>query len=144
MKKFIIINGPNLNMLGIREPDVYGRADYDALLKMIAEKAEQMGVAADVFQRNGEGELVDLIQSARGIYDAIIINLAAYTHYSYAIFDAIKAVGVPTFEVHISNIDAREDFRKNSVTAGACAGSIRGMGLFGYLLAMEAADNATN
>ena len=144
MKKFIIINGPNLNMLGIREPDVYGRADYDTLLKMITEKAEQMGVAADVFQRNGEGELVDLIQSARGIYDAIIINPAAYTHYSYAIFDAIRAVGVPTFEVHISNIDAREDFRKNSVTAGACAGSIRGMGLFGYLLAMEAADNATD
>jgi 3-dehydroquinate dehydratase-2 len=129
---FLIINGPNLNMLGIREPGVYGSGTYDDLCKYILEAAEALKVQVDLYQSNIEGEIINCIQGALGIYDGIIINPGAYTHYSYAILDALNAVKLPAVEVHISNIYKREDFRHNSVTAGACIGQISGLGFFGY------------
>lgn len=138
MKKLLIINGPNLNMLGIREPGIYGSENYESLCKMIAQKADELGAEVEFFQSNGEGAIIDAIQGAYGNTDGIIINPGAYTHYSYAIHDAIKSVGVPTIEVHISNIHTREEFRHKSVTAPACRGQICGLGFKGYILAMEA------
>lgn len=135
--KFLIINGPNLNLLGRREPGIYGEESYDTLCQMIAEYAQKHGSAADFFQSNHEGAIIDAIQQADGIYDAIIINPAAYTHYSYAILDALKAVSVPAYEVHISHIDQRESFRALSVTAPACVGQLYGHGFAGYLMAMD-------
>lgn len=135
--KFLIINGPNLNLLGKREPDIYGGESYDALCRMVKEYAAAHGSTADCFQSNHEGAIIDAIQQAEGVYDAIIINPAAYTHYSYAILDALKAITVPAYEVHISHIDEREPFRAVSVTAPACVGQLYGHGLRGYLMAMD-------
>ena len=135
--KFLVINGPNLNLLGKREPGIYGDQTYEALCQMILEHALAHGSTADFFQSNHEGAIIDAIHAADGVYDAIIINPAAYTHYSYAILDALKAVTVPAYEVHISNIDQRESFRAVSVTAPACVGQLYGHGFKGYLMAMD-------
>lgn len=135
--KFLVINGPNLNLLGKREPGIYGDQTYEALCQMIREHALAHGSTADFFQSNHEGAIIDAIHAADGVYDAIIINPAAYTHYSYAILDALKAVTVPAYEVHISNIDQRESFRAVSVTAPACVGQLYGHGFKGYLMAMD-------
>jgi 3-dehydroquinate dehydratase-2 len=136
-KKIMVINGPNLNMLGIREPEVYGNQSYADLETYIEDYAAQIGVEATVLQSNSEGEIIDFIHHALGNYDGIIINPAAYTHYSYAIFDALSSVNLPTIEVHISNIHKREEFRHKSVTAPACIGQICGLGFRGYRLALD-------
>lgn len=135
--KFLIINGPNLNLLGKREPGIYGEQTYEALCQMITQHAQKHDSTADFFQSNHEGAIIDAIHEADGVYDAIIINPAAYTHYSYAILDALKAVSVPAYEVHISHIDRRESFRAVSVTAPACVGQLYGHGFAGYLMAMD-------
>lgn len=135
--KILVINGPNLNMLGIREPDIYGRTTYADLCRMINEKAEELGIEAEIFQSNSEGDIVTRIQQAYGQEDAIIINPAAYTHTSVAILDALKAVGLPAAEVHISDVTKRESFRQVSYAGMACERHYIGMGLEGYLKAME-------
>lgn len=136
-KKIMVINGPNLNMLGIREPGVYGTQSYSDLESYIEDYAEKKGIEATVLQSNSEGEIIDFIHHALGNYDGIIINPAAYTHYSYAIHDALSSVNIPTVEVHISNIHKREEFRHKSVTAPACIGQICGLGFRGYTLAID-------
>lgn len=136
-KKFLVINGPNLNLLGRREPGIYGEESYEALCALITDYAAAHNAEAECFQSNHEGAIIDRIHAADGNYDAIIINPAAYTHYSYAILDALKAVSVPAFEVHISDISSRESFRAVSVTAAACVGQICGLGFEGYLRAMD-------
>ena len=135
--KILVINGPNLNLLGVREPDIYGHEDYDTLVDMIEAHAEELGVEVGIFQSNHEGDIVDCIQDALGDFDAIVINPAAYTHTSVAIADAIKAVGIPAVEVHISDVDSREEFRKISYVRPVCAATISGHGLAGYLEAMD-------
>ncbi|MBQ7715370.1 MAG: type II 3-dehydroquinate dehydratase [Clostridia bacterium] len=135
--KILVINGPNLNLLGIREPDIYGREDYNTLVDMIEEHAESLGVEVGIFQSNHEGDIVDCIQDAFGDFDAIVINPAAYTHTSVAIADALKAVALPAIEVHISDVENREDFRKISFVKDACAATVSGHGLAGYLEAMD-------
>lgn len=136
--KLLIINGPNLNFLGIREKEIYGQQDYEYLLRMIEEKAKELQCQVEVFQSNHEGALIDRIQDAYSDgTEGIIINPGAYTHYSYAIHDALASVTMPKVEIHISDINAREEFRKVSVTAPACDHQIVGKGLQGYLLAME-------
>lgn len=134
--KFLIINGPNLNLLGSREPGIYGSTGYEDLCDMLQAKAKALGAEAACFQSNHEGAIIDAIHGARGVCDAIIINPGAFTHYSYAIFDALKAVSIPTIEVHISNVHQREEFRHKSVTAPACVGQICGLGTYGYVVAM--------
>lgn len=137
--KLLIINGPNLNFLGIREKGIYGDRDYSSLLSLIKNKAEELKVEVVTFQSNGEGEIIDRLQMAyTEKVDGIIINPAAYTHYSYAIRDALASLNIPKIEVHISNIHQREEFRHTSVTAPVCNGQIAGLGFEGYLLAMEA------
>ena len=136
--KLLVINGPNINFLGIRERNVYGNQDYDYLLKLIAGKAKESDITIEVFQSNHEGAIIDRIQDA--YYEEVgglIINPGAYTHYSYAIHDALKSVEFPKVEVHISDIMSREEFRKNSVTAAACDKQIYGHGLEGYLEAID-------
>ena len=135
--RFLVINGPNLNLLGSREPGIYGDESYDALCRLIREHAQSRHASAVCFQSNHEGAIIDQIHAAQGVYDAIVINPGAYTHYSYAILDALKAVSVPAYEVHISHIDQREPFRAVSVTAPACVGQIYGHGFQGYLMAMD-------
>lgn len=135
--KILVINGPNLNMLGIREPDIYGRKTYDDLLSYIKEAAEKLGVAVEFYQSNHEGDIVDKIQSAYGNTDGIVINPAAYTHTSIAIPDALKAVGIPTVEVHISDINSREAFRRISYVSPVALKTIAGKGFEGYILAMN-------
>lgn len=135
--KFLIINGPNLNLLGKREPGIYGRSSYADLCALIQNYAAAHDSTARCFQSNHEGAIIDEIHAADGVYDAIIINPGAYTHYSYAILDALKAVDTPAYEVHISHIDQREPFRAISVTAPACVGQIYGLGFDGYLRAMD-------
>lgn len=135
--KILVINGPNLNMLGIREPEIYGSQTYGDLIKMIDAEAEKLEVEVKCVQSNHEGVLVDIIQSAYGKADGIVINPAAYTHTSVALLDAVKAVGIPTVEVHISNPDEREDFRKISYIRSACIKTISGMGFEGYLEALR-------
>ena len=135
--KILVINGPNINMLGIREPHIYGNKTYDDLVFLIKNKAQETGVEVGFFQSNHEGALVDAIQEAYGKFDGIVINPAAYTHTSVAILDAIKAVGIPTVEVHISNPDEREDFRKVSYIREACVATVAGLGFDGYITAME-------
>ena len=139
--KILVINGPNLNMLGIREKGIYGNTDYNGLVDYINNAAAELSVNVEILQSNVEGEIVNFIQNAYGVFDGIIINPAAYTHYSIAILDALKAVQIPTIEVHISNIHAREEFRKKSVTAEACVGQICGLGIHGYILALQALVN---
>lgn len=138
MKKILVLNGPNINMLGVREKNIYGRQDYESLCAYIKTAAARLGVHVEILQSNYEGDLVTAIQKAYGVYDGIVINPAAFTHYSIAILDALKAVNLPTIEVHISNIHAREEFRHKSVTAPACLGQICGLGFTGYILALEA------
>ncbi len=136
--KILVINGPNINFLGIREKNIYGTQNYDALLGMIAEKGEQTGNTIEVFQSNHEGAIIDRIQDA--YFDGtegIVINPGAYTHYSYAIHDALASVTMPKVEIHISDITARESFRKISVTRPACDDQIYGKGLEGYLIAID-------
>ena len=135
--KFLIINGPNLNMLGIREPDIYGRATYDDLVLTITDAAVSRHLEFEVFQSNHEGVIVEKIQDAFGKFDGIIINPAAYTHTSVAILDALKAVSIPTVEVHISKVNEREAFRKISYVSYACIKTIAGHGFNGYVLAMD-------
>lgn len=134
--KILVINGPNINMLGIREPEVYGVQNYEALLRFIADNAKAEGIEADCFQSNHEGELVDKIQEAYGVYDGIIINPAAYTHTSIAILDALKAVAIPAVEVHLSKVSEREDFRQISYAGMACIKTFEGLGFEGYRQAM--------
>ena len=135
--KLLILNGPNLNLLGSREPEVYGRASYGGLTSLIAAHAEKRQITADIEQYNCEGKLIDAVHAADGRYDGLIINPGALTHYSYALHDAIKAVSVDAVEVHLSNISAREEFRAKSVTAPACVGQISGLGFYGYLAAAD-------
>ena len=135
--KFLIINGPNLNMLGIREPDIYGKETYDDLVRVITDAAVSRGLDFEVFQSNHEGVIVDKIQEAYGNFDGIIINPAAYTHTSVAILDALKAVAIPTVEVHISDVDAREEFRKLSYVSYVAIAKITGYGFDGYVMAMD-------
>lgn len=135
--KLLIINGPNLNMLGIREPDHYGKETYADLVAKIEAHAKARGVEVTCLQSNHEGDLVDYIQSAYKAQDGIVINPGAYTHTSVAILDAVKAVSVPTVEVHISRVDEREDFRKTSYIRAACVATISGHGTDGYLEAMD-------
>ena len=130
--KFLIINGPNLNMLGIREPDIYGAQNYDALLGVIADACREAGVEHETFQSNHEGAIVDKIQEAYGKFDGIVINPAAYTHTSIAILDALKTVSIPTIEVHISDISTREEFRQHSFVSLVAVETIAGLGFEGY------------
>jgi len=142
--KILVINGPNINMLGIREPEIYGSRTYFDLISLVSAEAERLGVEADFFQSNHEGAIIDKIQEAYGIYDGIIINPAAYTHTSIAIADAIKAVGIPAVEVHISDPDAREDFRRISYVRLVCIATVKGMGLEGYIEALHLLVNRDN
>ena len=139
--KILVINGPNINMLGIREKNIYGNNDYNSLIEKIKKEASELDCQVDFFQSNIEGEIITSIQKALGVYDGIIINPAAYTHYSIGILDALKSVNIPAIEVHISNIHQREDFRKKSVTAEGCIGQISGLGFEGYTLALRGLIN---
>jgi 3-dehydroquinate dehydratase-2 len=138
MKNILVIHGPNLNLLGEREPEIYGNFTLDDINAKVAAKAASLGIAADFFQSNSEGDIVDAIGAARRKYDGIIINPAAYTHTSVALGDAISASGLPVVEVHLSNIYKREDFRRKSMTAASCVGQISGFGAASYVLAVEA------
>lgn len=140
MKKVIVINGPNINMLGKRERSIYGTMNLDAMNDEIRKTAEMLGMSVEFFQSNTEGEIVSKVQQANEDYDGVILNPAALTHYSIAVRDAIAAINTPVIEVHISNIHGREDFRSNSVTAGVCAGQISGLGTHGYCLALRALE----
>lgn len=135
--KFLIINGPNLNLLGKREPGIYGENTYESLCERLKAFAATYGSTAECFQSNYEGAIIDAIHSADGVYDAIVMNPGALTHYSYSLLDALKAVSVPCVEVHISNVYRREEFRHKSVTSPACVGQISGLGLYGYEAAMR-------
>lgn len=141
MKKYLVINGPNLNMLGVREPGIYGSSTLSDLEAMMREKATELGVSLEFFQSNHEGAIIDKIHASMGNFDGIILNPGAYTHYSYAIADALGSVDVPCIEVHISNIHKREEFRRISVTAPSCQGQISGLGFYGYICALEALVN---
>ncbi|MGI6705463.1 MAG: type II 3-dehydroquinate dehydratase [Clostridia bacterium] len=136
MKKVLVINGPNLNLLGTREPDVYGRTTLEELMHEIIELGKEWGIKVDCFQSNYEGAIIEKIHEARGEYLGIIINPGAYTHYSYAIRDAIAAIDIPVLEVHLTNIHNREEFRRNSVIAPACAGQISGLDSCSYKVAL--------
>lgn len=135
--KLCIINGPNLNMLGIREPDIYGRTTYADLCALIEDHAQARGVDVEIYQSNHEGDLVDKIQACYGTADGIVINPAAYTHTSVALLDAVKAVGIPTVEIHISDVSQREEFRQVSYIRPACCKTITGHGIQGYIEAMD-------
>ena len=136
--KILVLNGPNMNMLGIRQPEIYGRATYQDLVDMIQAEADRMGVEVSFFQSNHEGALVDAIHQAYfDKVDGIIINPAAYTHTSVALLDAVKAVGIPTVEVHVSDPDGREEFRHTSYIRAACMATVKGHGLPGYLEALR-------
>jgi 3-dehydroquinate dehydratase-2 len=139
--KILFLNGPNLNLLGAREPEVYGRDTLADIEKKVRQRAQEVGADIDFRQSNLEGELVAWIQAAKGNADAIVLNAAAYTHTSVALRDAISAVGVPTIEIHLSNVHAREEFRHKSVLAPVCTGLILGFGPMSYVLAVEAAVN---
>lgn len=135
--KILVINGPNINMLGIREPDIYGRETYDDLVKKIQKHANDIGVNVECYQSNHEGDLVDVIQKAYKVYDGIVINPGAYTHTSIALLDALKSVGIPTMEVHISDVSQREKFRSISYVREYCISSVIGYGTDGYCMAMD-------
>ena len=138
MKKILLIHGPNINLTGVREPGVYGRATLAAINEEVVLHAQTCGMQCTVFQSNHEGEIIDRIHQAMEEFDALIINAGAYTHYSYAIRDAIAAVRLPCVEVHMSNVHAREEFRHHSVLSPVCAGVIAGFGKTSYLLAVDA------
>lgn len=141
--KTLFLNGPNLNLLGQREPEVYGRTTLADIEALVRNRAEQMRVEVEFRQSNVEGELVAWIQEAKGKFDSIVLNAAAYTHTSIALRDAISAVGMPVIEIHLSNIHAREEFRHKSVIAPVCRGQICGFGAFSYVLGLEAAISVT-
>ena len=135
--KLLVLNGPNLNMLGIREPDIYGKETYPQLVKLVEDTCRQLGVEVEVYQSNHEGDLVDWIQDAYGVYDGIVLNPGAYTHTSIALLDALLAVGIPTVEVHLSDLKTREPFRQISYIRPACAATFMGLGIEGYRRGME-------
>lgn len=135
--KILVINGPNINMLGIREPEVYGKENFAFLCKTVEDYAAEKGIEVKLYQSNHEGCLVDEIQASYGKFDGIVINPGAYTHTSIAILDAVKAVQLPTVEVHISDVSSREDFRQISFVRSACIGTITGQGIKGYTLAID-------
>ncbi len=135
--RILVINGPNINMLGIREPDIYGKNTYADLCKLITDYAAEKGVEVKLFQSNHEGDIVDEIQAAFGKFDGIVINPAAYTHTSVAILDALKSVALPAVEIHISDVSAREDFRQISYAGMACEKSFIGLGFDGYLRGID-------
>ena len=137
MKKVLVVNGANLNMLGIREPDLYGRADYGAMKKFIQEEAAFLGMQVEIVQSNYEGEIVGFIQKALGVFDGIVINAGGYTHTSVVILDALKAVGLPTVEVHLTDIYSREEFRRFSYISLYAEKTIAGKGFNGYKEALE-------
>jgi 3-dehydroquinate dehydratase II len=139
--KILVINGPNINFLGIREKNIYGNINYQQMCSIIEVEASKLGIETTILQSNTEGTLIDYIQSAYGNYDGIIINPGAYTHYSIAIYDALKSIDIPAVEVHLSNIHSREEFRRKSVTAPACIGQISGFGVYSYILALQAIKN---
>ena len=139
--KILFLNGPNLNLLGLREPDVYGRTTLAEIEAEVRKQATKLGAKTDFRHSNLEGELVNWIQEARGQFDVIVLNAAAYTHTSVALRDAIAAVGIPTIEVHLSNVYAREKFRQKSLIAPVCVGQIVGFGANSYVLALNAAVN---
>ena len=136
--KFLVINGPNLNLLGEREPDIYGDESLQSINDELLGTVRSMGLDVSFFQSNSEGGIIDRLHSARREYDGVILNAGAYTHYSYAIRDAIAAIKIPVVEVHLSNVNSRDEFRKNSVIAPVCAGTIAGFGKYVYLLAVNA------
>jgi len=137
LKRIVVANGPNLNLLGKREPHIYGKRSYADLVKTLRAKARKLAVEVSVFQSNHEGELIDFLQKEAPGSMGIVINPGAFSHYSLALFDCLQALALPTVEVHISNIHAREEFRSRSVTGRAATGVITGLGFNGYLLAME-------
>lgn len=139
MKRILVVNGPNLNLLGTREKDIYGEESLRDIALKVAGEAEALGVEADFVQSNHEGEIIDKLHEAKDKYDAVIMNPGAYTHYSIAIRDAVRAIEIPVIEIHLSNIYAREEFRSSSVIAPVCAGQISGFGSQSYLLALHAA-----
>lgn len=141
MMKILIMNGPNLNLLGEREPGIYGSESLAGINEGLKLEADKLGVELDFYQSNHEGALIDRLHDARGKFDAIVLNAGAYTHYSIAIRDAIAAIKLPVVEVHLSNIHARESFRENSVIAPVCAGQISGFGAYSYTLGLYAAVN---
>lgn len=140
-KKILVIHGPNLNLLGEREPGIYGDVSFENLNKMIMNKADELGIECEIFQSNHEGAIIDKLHEARKIFDGVAINAGAYTHYSYAVRDAIAAIKIPCIEVHISNVFARDSFRSESVIAPVCRGSISGFGLDSYMLALTGLCN---
>ena len=141
--KILLLNGPNLNLLGQREPEIYGRATLRDIELMVKQRAAKLGVEVDFRQTNSEGELVSWVQQAKDHFNVIVLNAAAYTHTSIALRDAISAVGIPTIEVHLSNTAAREEFRHRSLIGPVCRGQISGFGAESYILALEAAISLT-
>lgn len=139
--KILVINGPNLNFLGIREKNIYGKNTYEDLCKYVKEEGKKLGIEIETLQSNIEGEIINFLQAAYNKVDGIVINPGAYTHYSIAIYDAIKSISIPTVEVHISNIHTREEYRRKSVTAPACVGQICGFGFYGYIMGIMALKN---
>lgn len=142
-KKILIMHGPNLNLLGEREPGIYGDTNFDTLNAHLVEYAKSLGVEAEIFQSNHEGALIDKLHESRREVAGVVLNAGAYTHYSYAIADAIKAIRIPVIEVHISNVFARDQFRSHSVIAPVCSGSISGFGLLSYDLGVQALAEMT-
>jgi 3-dehydroquinate dehydratase-2 len=142
-KKILIMHGPNLNLLGEREPGIYGDTNFETLNQHLVEFAASLGLEAEVFQSNHEGALIDKLHESRKDFAGVVLNAGAYTHYSYAIADAIKAIKIPVIEVHISNVFARDPFRSHSVIAPVCKGSISGFGLLSYDLGIRALEEMT-
>lgn len=141
MKKILFMNGPNLNLLGEREPNIYGSETLNSINDILDQKARSMGYEPVFFQSNSEGALIDRLHEARLDFAGVVLNAGAYTHCSYAIRDAIAAIRIPVIEVHLSNVNSRDEFRKNSVIAPVCRGSIAGFGSFSYTLGLYALDN---